>query len=124
MATIDKKAIRARFAEFWPALANVKLKTTRAPSMGPAIVDHGVSILRTTVYMLGKHGFTGEIVPIRADVNRWAEIDPLIWDNQCGNVLFNLVVIEVELHDNFTDSHSLDHYLRPLYGSFTKYSQP
>ena len=96
MATIDKKAIRARFAEFWPALANVKLKTTRAPSMGPAIVDRGVSTLRTTVYMLGKHGFTGEIVPIRADVNRWAEIDPLIWDNQCGNVLFNLVVIEVE----------------------------
>ena len=89
--------------------------------MGPAIVDRGVSILRTTVYMLGKHGFTGEIVPIRADVNRWDEIDPLIWANQCGNVLFNLVVIEVELHDSFTGSHSLDYYLRPLYGSFTAY---
>ena len=117
MATIDKKAIQARFAEFWPALANVKLKTAYIGGFGPQpIGSMGFEQLRTTAHLLGIEAFSREVVPIREDVTTWGAIRDLALTRNCFSCEYEGVIIEVETFDHKRGTTSITYHFRYLVG--------
>ena len=115
MATIDKKAIRARFAAFWPVLANVKLKTKYIAAFGPQPRGSmGFEQLRTTAHLLGIEPFSREVIPIRADVAAWPEVKGLMLARRLFACEFEGTIIEVETYDHVRGTRSIEHIFRYL----------
>jgi hypothetical protein len=71
---VSKKEMQAPFAEYFPQLANVKLRTARV-LLGPSkSIVIGLETLRTVAYMLGVNPEDGSIGPIAGEVKEWKEI--------------------------------------------------
>jgi hypothetical protein len=112
-ALMKPKAIRKRFAQYFPQLASVYLRTT-PPSLGSSGGERaGLECLRTVAYLIGHRLTDQAMVPVQGEVRCWDDIRRLLVRHDCL-VAGSIVVIERVVYDHVKHTQSSIFYLRAV----------
>lgn len=92
-----RKEIQASFAEYFPQMSTIKLRTAHvllgASVNGPTV---GIERLRTIVYILAYNLDDGQtIMPLSGEVKQWADIQKLLRSKRCFGAKYGKVIIEL-----------------------------
>ena len=107
-----KKEIQARFAEYFPQLANVRL-SARFTLLGSSEPFMGLQRLHTVAYILCLNQTDNVVVPIMSEVATWDDIKALLRSKgYWGGPLYNVVIIEVVYIDHAVKQEKTSYHLR------------